>query len=191
MHGNKFRKVMFIRRVSKTKRRRHFFLHNYDLNNLILNYRVLRPDLQGELLEGFRVKYDCHLFLLPQIPFFYKTRAHRLRNDNGRRIPLFGSPGGFSWGISILDVAHPCRNILWMLGQDMGISFENSRKRPFRLYFGHFAQNTQRVCRRNPEVEVSQDFRVEVTFPKRLGRVRGTKLLGLLRHRQNKLPTPF
>ena len=96
-----------------------------------------------------------------------------------------------SWGISILDVAHPGRNILWMLGQDMGITFENSRKRPFRLYFGHFAQNTQRICRRNPEIEISQDFRVEVTFPKRLGRVRGTKLLGLLRHRQNKLPTPF
>ena len=71
------------------------------------------------------------------------------------------------WGISILDVAHPCRNILWMLGQDMGITFENSRKRPFRLYFGYFARNTQRICRRNPEVEISQDFRVEATFPKR------------------------
>ena len=38
------------------KRKYRFSLLSYGLNNQILIYRTLRPDLQGELPEGFRVK---------------------------------------------------------------------------------------------------------------------------------------
>ena len=58
------RKVTF-KFLNRVRRNSHSFPHNYGLNNQNHNCRVLRPDLQGELLEEFRVIYAYHLYILP------------------------------------------------------------------------------------------------------------------------------
>ena len=100
MHGSKFRNVMF-NLLNRMRRNCHSFPHNYGLNNQNLSYRVLRPDLQGELLEEFRVIYAYPLYLLLLTPFRYKRKVYEIRNDRWRMIPLpwktgepFPSQGG-------------------------------------------------------------------------------------------------
>ena len=85
----------------------------------------------------------------------------------------------------------PLPKHLMDVGAGRGNSFRKRLRTLLTCILGVSHERTQKICRRSPEIEVSQDFHFEVTFPKRLGRVRGTKLLGLLRHRQSKLPTPF
>ena len=74
--------------MRRMKRKHRFSLLNSGLNDLTLNCQVLRPDLQGERLGGFRVRYVYLLFLLLQIPFLHPKRNNRLTDGKGRIWPL-------------------------------------------------------------------------------------------------------
>ena len=87
MHGSKFRKATF-KFLNRVRQNCHSFPHNYGLNNQNLRFRVLRPDLQGELPDEFRVIYAYPLYLFLLTPFWPKRRVYVIRNDRWRMIPL-------------------------------------------------------------------------------------------------------
>ena len=85
--AGKSRKVTF-KFLNRVRRNILSFPHNYDLNNQNHNCRVLRPDLQGELPEEFRVIYAYPLGILPLTLVQHKRKVYATRNDRWRLIPL-------------------------------------------------------------------------------------------------------